>query len=151
MVWGLGRKVDTRLPGKRNSNYFDATTVHRINSMIMWIRTSRLSLKHSLSFQGVTERNPAVSGVGCRFLSREFDGLGSKGLGFGVWAAGDGYRPKRVARLLARALPLASAHEGGKPFGLRHVYVVLSTPNFREDRRLPRKGNSNSHRARPVY
>ena len=43
------RKVDIRLPGKGNSNYHGARPVHRIISMVKWIRTSRLSIKNSLS------------------------------------------------------------------------------------------------------
>ena len=43
------RKVDIRLPGKGNSNSHGARPVHQIISMIKWIRTSRLSIKHSLS------------------------------------------------------------------------------------------------------
>jgi len=41
----LHRKVDVRLPGKGN----DARPVHLIITMILWIRTSRLSIKNSLS------------------------------------------------------------------------------------------------------
>ena len=51
-VWGLvedARKVDVRLPGKGNSNSRGARPVHLIISMIKWIRTSRLSIKNSLS------------------------------------------------------------------------------------------------------
>ena len=43
------RKVDARLPGKRNSNSHGARPVHLIITMIKWIRTSRLSIKNSLS------------------------------------------------------------------------------------------------------
>ena len=50
-VWGLGfEKVDVRLPGKGNSNSRGARPVHLIISMIKWIRTSRLSIKKSLSY-----------------------------------------------------------------------------------------------------
>ena len=41
---GRSRKVDTRLPGTGNSNSHGARPVHRIFSMIEWIRTSRLSI-----------------------------------------------------------------------------------------------------------
>jgi len=41
----LLRKVDVRLPGKGNG----ARPVHLIITMIKWIRTSRLSIKNSLS------------------------------------------------------------------------------------------------------
>jgi len=47
------RKVDTRLPGKGNSNSHGARPVHLIITMIKWIRTSRLSMKNSLSDLGV--------------------------------------------------------------------------------------------------
>ena len=40
------RKVDIRLPGKGNSNSHGARTVHQKHR---WIRTSRLSIKNSLS------------------------------------------------------------------------------------------------------
>ena len=45
----LGRKVDVRLPGKGNSNSHGARPVHQIITTIKWIRTSRLSIKNSLS------------------------------------------------------------------------------------------------------
>ena len=47
-VWGL-RKVDIRLPGKRNPNSHSARPVHQIISMMKWIRTSGLAVKNSLS------------------------------------------------------------------------------------------------------
>jgi len=43
------RKVDIRLPGKGNSTSHGARPVHQIISMKQWIRTSRLSIKNSLS------------------------------------------------------------------------------------------------------
>jgi len=43
---------DVRLPGKGNSNSHGARPVHRIITMIKWIRTSRLSMKKSLSVGG---------------------------------------------------------------------------------------------------
>jgi len=46
---GRPRKVDIRLPEKGNSNSHGARPVHFIISMIKWIRTSRLSIKNSLS------------------------------------------------------------------------------------------------------
>ena len=42
------RKVDTRLPGKRNLNSHGARPVHLIIAMIKWIQTSRLPIKNSL-------------------------------------------------------------------------------------------------------
>ena len=42
-------KVDVRLPGKGNSNSHGARPVHLIITKIQWIRTSRLSMKNSLS------------------------------------------------------------------------------------------------------
>ena len=44
------RKVDVRLLGKGNSNSHGARPVHLIITMIKWIRTSRLSIKNSLSY-----------------------------------------------------------------------------------------------------
>ena len=43
------RKVDVRLPGKGNSKPHDARPVHLIITIIKWFRTSRLSIKNSLS------------------------------------------------------------------------------------------------------
>ena len=40
------------LPGKGNSNSHGARPVHLIITMIKWTRTSRLSIKKSLSGQG---------------------------------------------------------------------------------------------------
>ena len=45
-------KVDTRLPGKGNSNSHGARLAHLIITMMNWIRTSRLSITNSLSLQG---------------------------------------------------------------------------------------------------
>ena len=42
-------KIDVRLPGKGNSNSHGARPVHLIITMIKWSRTSRLSIKNSLS------------------------------------------------------------------------------------------------------
>ena len=53
------RKVDTRLPGKGNSNSHGAKLVHHIISMIKWIWTSRLSIKKSFRDSGF-----GVLGVG---------------------------------------------------------------------------------------
>ena len=47
----LCRKVDVRLPGKGNSNCHGAKPVHLIITMIKLIRTSRLSINHSLSVE----------------------------------------------------------------------------------------------------
>ena len=43
------RNIDVRLPGKGNSNFNGARPVHLIITMIKWTRTSRLSIKNSLS------------------------------------------------------------------------------------------------------
>ena len=43
------RKVYVRLPGKGNSNSHGARPVHLIITMLKWIRTSKLSIKKSLS------------------------------------------------------------------------------------------------------
>ena len=45
------RKVDIRLPGNGISNAHGARPVHQIISMIKWIRTSRSSIKNSLSLR----------------------------------------------------------------------------------------------------
>ena len=45
----MPRKVDVKLPGKGNSNSHGARPVHQIVSLMMWIWTSRLSTKNSLS------------------------------------------------------------------------------------------------------
>ena len=51
-VWYGARKVDIRLPGKGNSNSHGARPVHLTITMIKWTRTSRLSIKKSLSGAG---------------------------------------------------------------------------------------------------
>ena len=51
------RKVDERLPGKGNSNPHGARPLHLIITMIKWIRTSRLSIKKSLSEEGTHDRS----------------------------------------------------------------------------------------------
>ena len=43
------RIVDVRLPGKGNPNSHGARPVHLSITMIKWVRTSRLSIKNSLS------------------------------------------------------------------------------------------------------
>ena len=43
------RKVDIRLSGKMISNSHGTRPVHQIITMMKWIRTSMLSMKHSLS------------------------------------------------------------------------------------------------------
>ena len=43
------RKVDVRLPEKRNSDFHGVRPVHLIITMMKWIWTSRLSTKKSLS------------------------------------------------------------------------------------------------------
>ena len=48
----LKRAKDVRLPGKGNSHSHGARPVHLIITMIKWIRTSRLSVKNSLSVCG---------------------------------------------------------------------------------------------------
>jgi hypothetical protein len=49
VVGYVARKADVRLPGKGNSDSHDTRPVHQIISMIEWIRTSRSSMKKSLS------------------------------------------------------------------------------------------------------
>ena len=62
------RKVDVRLPGKRNSNSHGARPVHLIITIIKWTRTSRLSIKKTPSFTWISFVNTMF---GCRNL-REF-------------------------------------------------------------------------------
>jgi hypothetical protein len=56
------RKLDVRLPGKNNSNFHGARPVHLIIKMIKSIRTSRLSIKNSLSPFGHRDQ-AALDGV----------------------------------------------------------------------------------------
>ena len=49
---GPTRKVNIRLPGKGKSNSHGARPVHLIIMMIKWIRTSRVSIKNSVSLHG---------------------------------------------------------------------------------------------------
>ena len=62
IVWQrkVPRKVDSRLPGKGNSNSHGARTVHQNHR---WIRTSRLSIKNFLSCVADAVR-PAAVGPG---------------------------------------------------------------------------------------
>ena len=62
------KKVDVRLPGKGNSNSHGAGPVHQIIPMIKWTRTSRLSIKNSLSLP--TGRRRGLSGRQGRFRTR---------------------------------------------------------------------------------
>ena len=50
-VWSSTRKVNLRLPGKGNSNSHGARPDHLITTMMKWIRTSRLTIKNSLSLK----------------------------------------------------------------------------------------------------
>ena len=51
VFFSSSRKVDDRLPGTGNSNSHGARPVHLIIMLIKWIRTSRLSIKNSLSLE----------------------------------------------------------------------------------------------------
>jgi len=75
----LGRKVDVRLPGKGNSNFHGARPVHLIIKMIKWIRTSRLSIKNSLTLWGVQTCDTRLAPL-CNLVSD----LRTHGLGFRV-------------------------------------------------------------------
>jgi len=72
------RKVDIRLPGKGNSNSHGARPVHQIISMIKWIRTSRLSIKNSLS-DGQPGAWGRLVGRGVKLIAEQF---GVQGSGF---------------------------------------------------------------------
>ena len=54
------RKVDIRPPGKGNSNSHGTRPVHQIIWMIKWIRTSRLSIKNSVSLHLQPARKVAI-------------------------------------------------------------------------------------------
>jgi len=84
----LYRKVDVRLPGKGNSNSHGARPVHLIITMIKWFRTSRLSIKNSLTFVGTRSGTPALLTF-CRTWSR-VQGLGFYYLESAV--SGSGFR-----------------------------------------------------------
>ena len=79
-VSSLPRKVDIRLPGKGDSISHGARPVHQIISMIKWIRTSRLSIKNSLSSLPPTparlRSRPRVWGVECGVKGIEAEGGG---------------------------------------------------------------------------
>ena len=53
-------KLDVRLPGKGNLNFHGARPVHLTIAMIKWIRSSRLSLKNSLSLLKSPLKCPAL-------------------------------------------------------------------------------------------
>ena len=66
----LNRKVDVRLPGKRNSNSHGARPVH----LIKWIRTSRLAINKSLRGCGAAapRRPPSSSGLELGFREKTY-------------------------------------------------------------------------------
>jgi len=65
------REVDVRLPGKGNSNSHGARPVHVMITMISWIRTSRLSVKNSLSRPQDREQLINEHPIELRILSEE--------------------------------------------------------------------------------
>ena len=58
------RKIDVRLPGRRNSDSHGARPVHLIVSMKKWIRTSGLSIIKELSLCGRCRDEGSVVSVG---------------------------------------------------------------------------------------
>jgi len=82
-----GRKVDIRLPGKRNSNSHGAWPVHLIITMIKWIRTSRLSIKNSLSRGGLLKGGRSSLHQTVQFRA-EVSGLRVEGSSFAVYGCG---------------------------------------------------------------
>ena len=78
------RKVDVRLPGKGNSNSHGARPVHLIITMIKWIRTSRFSIKNSLSAAAWAYGVASV----LRFSTSSMDSIGDTKYRFGVWSLG---------------------------------------------------------------
>jgi len=70
----LTRKVDIRLPGTGNSNSHGARPVHQIIAMIKWIRTSRLSIKNSLSLRVTWDGAGGRGGSGGEVGSRGTEG-----------------------------------------------------------------------------
>jgi len=82
------RKVDVRLPRNGNSNSRGARPDHLIITVIKWDRTSRLSIKNSLSL-GVMGYDFRVTGHGLCFSGVEKHGDGLRALeGF----EGSGFR-----------------------------------------------------------
>ena len=75
------RKVDVRLPGEGNSNSHCARPVYPIITTIKWIRTSRLSIKNSLSLglRVYDDTLTAVTGARSPLKSRTW---------FRVWGLG---------------------------------------------------------------
>jgi len=68
--WFCRRKVDIRLHGKENSNSHGARPVYYNIYSMWWIRTSRLSIKNSLSLQMAPPATEAAS-----WLCRRREGL----------------------------------------------------------------------------
>jgi len=83
VTWPL-RKVDVRLPGKENYNSHGARPVHLIITMIKWIRTSRLSMKNSLSDLAQRDQPPVVE----HLLSLSASGYRVQGSGYRVQGSG---------------------------------------------------------------
>ena len=59
-------KVDVRLPGKGNSNSHGARPVHQTIAVMKWIRTSRFSIKNSLSSGCACSAVPTRGGPGLK-------------------------------------------------------------------------------------
>ena len=102
----ISRKEDARLHGKGNSNFHGARPVHQIISMIEWIRTSRLSIKNSVSVRVYRDR-------------RGLGGEQARGAG----GAGDGQRGRQPYHVARRADP--HLHQ---PPNIRRRAIVNQNP-----------------------
>ena len=131
------RKVDVRLPGKGNSNSHGARPVHLIITMMKWIRTSRLSTKNSLSLPQTASVRSLQPGV-------------SRNAAF--WTRRVCLTPRAcpsIARLVLERLRVGGNHPGDTTRLLPTAHILVLARKV--DVRLPGKGNSNSHGARPVH
>ena len=71
------RKVDVRLPEKGNSNSHGAKPVLLVITMIKWIRTSRSSIKNSLSENCTSRRGGGVRHERCGTPTSSFTNFSS--------------------------------------------------------------------------
>jgi len=87
------RQVDIRLPGKGNSNSHGARPFHLIISMTKWIRTSRSSIKNSLSRDRLrTKREVAFKKTRVQGSGFRVQGSGFRVQGSGFRVQGSGFR-----------------------------------------------------------
>jgi len=120
------RKADVRLPGKGNSNSHGARPVHLIITMIKWTRTSRLSIKNSLSI----ERHATFS---FEWAAGQLKRLGKTGLKSSI-----GLLPRNHAKVCKLSRHFPGYPGKGRDFVLRSVLSGTSSLGTYLDRNVKR-------------